>query len=280
MNNLKDKIALVTGASKGIGRETALALARNGCHVILTGRSKDLLTQLVQEINGLGRRSHAIAADLYYRTQVEDMCREALDVFGRVDVLVNNAGAHVGGRFEEIRIEDFENMVTLNLWPHIYTTKMLLPQMLERGEGHLVYLSSLAGLWGVGFSPAYSVSKFAIVGFAESLASQVWSSGVKVTVACPSFVKTQMVDSFQVVGTDKTRATFSRVRDWIASYYVMSPRRVAEKIIRSIRRDRFFLLTHPETRVLVWFKALFPGMLRRINSWATDLVLPRKTKRD
>jgi len=275
VRDLKDKIALVTGASQGIGRETALALARAGSHVILTGRSKTALDQSAQEIERLGRRSETIVADLSHRSHVEGMCRQALDAFGRIDILVNNAGAHSGGRLEEISIEDFEDMIALNFWSYIYTTKTLLPQMLERGEGHLVYISSLAGLWGVGFSPPYAASKFAIVGFAESLAAQVWSSGVRVTVACPGFVKTRMVDSYQVVGSDATRATFSRVRDWVASHYVMQPRPVAEKIVRTIRRNRFFLLTHPESRLLLWGKAMFPGFLMRVNSWATDRILPR-----
>jgi short-subunit dehydrogenase len=272
---LKNKIALVTGASQGIGRETALELARAGCPVLVTARSKPALEQTAQDIEGLGRRSQAIVADLSYRSQVEEMCHRAIDAFGRVEILVNNAGAQWGGRLEEMSIEDIESMIAVNLWPYIYTTKFLLPQMLERGEGHLVYLSSLAGVWGVGLSPPYVTSKFAIVGFAEAIAAQVRSSGIGVTVACPGFVRTQIIDSYQVIGGEATQAAFSRARHWVGSHYVMKPERVAEKIVRGIRRNRFFLLTHPESRLLLWSRAMFPGFLARINSWITDRVLPR-----
>lgn len=275
MKDLRDKIALVTGASRGIGRETALALARAGCHVVLTATSKPGVEETAREIERLGRRSQAIAADLSHRSQVEAMCHQALQSFGRVDILVNNAVTGGSARHEDISIEDWERMMAVNLWPHIYTTKLLLPHMLERGEGHLVHLSSLAGIWGPGLMLPYATMKFAIVGFAEALAAQVRSSGIGVTVVCPAFVKTQIFDSYAVAGSDEARAAVSRARDWIGSHYVMKPERVGQKIVRAIRRNRFFLLTHPETRLVLWGKALFPGFFARLNSWITDRVLPR-----
>ena len=275
MKYLKDKIALVTGASQGIGREIALALARAGCHVIVTARLKPDLEDTAQEIERLGRRAHVIAAELADRSQIEVMCRQALDVFKRVDILVNNAATRVSGRLEEISVEDWDRMIAVNLWSYIYTTKLLLPQMIERGEGHLVYLSSVAGFWGQGLMLPYATTKFANVGFAEALAAQIRSSGVGVTVVCPAFVKTQIFDTYRVVGSDETQASVSRAREWIRSHWVMPPERVAEKIVRAIRRNRFFLLTHPETRLLLWGKGIFPGFFARLNSWITDRLLPR-----
>ena len=275
MRELKDKIALVTGSSQGIGRETALALARAGCHVILTARSKPGLDETAQEIEKLGRRSQVIVAELSDRTQIEMMCHQGMDIFKRVDILVNNAAIQIIGRLEEIPIEDWDHMVAVNIWSYIYTTKLLLPQMIQRGEGHLVYLSSVAGFWGPGLMLPYATTKFATVGFAEALAAQVRSSGIGVTVVCPAFVKTKIFDSYRVVGSDEARATVSRIREWIRSHWVMQPEYVAEKIVKAIRRDRYFLLTHPETRLLLWGRAMFPGFFARLNSWITDRFLPR-----
>ena len=275
MRDLKDKIALVTGASQGIGRETALALVRAGCHLIITSRSKAGLEETAQEIEKLGGRSQIIVAELSDRSQIEVMCRQALDFFKRVDILVNNAATRVSGRLEEISVEDWDEIIAVNLWGYIYTTKLLLPQMIERGEGHLVYLSSVAGFWAPGLMLPYATTKFANIGFAEALAAQVRSSGIGVTVVSPAFVKTSIFDSYNVVGSDKTQASVSRTREWIRSHWVMHPERVGEKIVRAIRRNRFFLLTHPETRFFLWGRAMFPGFFARLNSWITDRVLPR-----
>lgn len=275
MRDLRDKVALVTGASRGIGRETALALARAGCDVAVNARSKPGVEQTAQEIERLGRRSRAIVADLSDRAAVEAMCNQAVDYFGRVDILVNNAVARVTGRLEEIAIEDWEPLIAVNVWAYIYTTRLLLPPMLERGEGHLVYLSSLAGLWGPGVMLPYATTKFAITGFAEALAAQVRSSGIGVTLVCPAFVKTHVLDSYSVAGSEEAQAAVSRAREWIRAHYVMEPERVGEKIVRAIRRNRFLLLTHPETRLVLWGRALFPELFVRLNRWITDRVLPR-----
>lgn len=274
MRDLKDSVALVTGAGSGIGRATALELARSGCDMVLNDLRAEALVEVERSIVSMGRRAVSIPADVSSRDQAEALCRRATEAFGRVDILVNNAGVGVTGRMEEMPLEDWEWIMGINVWAHIYTTRALLPQMLKRRQGHLVHVASGAGLLASGSLLAYSVTKFAVVGMAESLAAQLRSAGIGVTVVCPAHVRTGIVEAARYRGSEADVASnmsFGRK----AIERGMDPEVVARKIVKAIRKNRFLLLTHPWFRFVVLLRVLFPQSAVRVNAWFTDRLSPR-----
>jgi NAD(P)-dependent dehydrogenase (short-subunit alcohol dehydrogenase family) len=267
MKDLKEAIALVTGAGSGIGREIALELARQGCHVVVNDIAREGVERVAEEIRQLGRRALAIVADVSNASKVQGMCQQAIETLGRVDILVNNAGICICGRFEEISMEDWEKILRINLWASIYTTRALLPQMLKRGTGHIVYVSSGAGLFGTGLSAPYNTTKAGLVGFAESFAAQVRSRGIGVTLVCPAFVKTPLFQTVQIrINDSDTRDRFMHFKDRAYAHWSQSPRAVAQKVTWAIRKNRFLLITHWHAKVLLWLHTFFPQLYVRISA--------------
>lgn len=279
MKELKDSIALVTGAGSGIGRAIALMLARKGCHIILNDISRESCEQVAREVMVLGRESRVLIYDLTEKKEAEELCHKALGLFGRIDILVNNAGIAVSGRLEDIPLDDWDRIINLNLKAHIYITRLLVSQMIARGRGHIVNIASFAGVWGPGYLLPYATTKFGVVGFSEALAAQLYSAGVGVTVVCPMFVRTPLIKSVVVPGDAETQSSFSRASDRVYDYFCVTPERVARKVVRAIRRNRLFLVTHIGSYLIIWGRIFFPKTFYRINGWITDRILP-KPKRE
>ncbi|MBI2058344.1 MAG: SDR family oxidoreductase [Nitrospirae bacterium] len=274
MNNLTDSIALVTGAGSGIGRATALELARAGCHLVLNDIRRESLESVEKEIQAMGRRTLALVADVSVQEQAEGMCQAALKHFGKVDVLVNNAGVAVNGRIEDLPLEDWRWIMNINVWAHIYTVRSLLPHMLERKSGHLVHLASAAGLLAPSMLIAYNVTKFAVVGLAETLAADLHGTGVGVTVVCPAFVNTPIFKAARYAGSAPEQATMKQIGKQVLDRGI-PPEAVAAKIVKAIRKNRFLLLPHPWVRFAMWVRALFPQRAVAANSRLGQIVRSR-----
>lgn len=273
MKSLKEKVALITGSGQGIGRELALALAREGCHIVVNDRDQDKAVETVEEVRKQRVRAHSIIADVSQQSQAEAMCREAVKKMGRVDILVNNAALSKTGRIEDLTLPEWKEILEVNLWAHIYTTRALLPHMIQRGSGHFVHIASGGGLFSAGFLLPYGVSKFGVVGYAEALAAQVRSQGIDVTIICPGWTRTRVFDSYLVAGSEYTRETLHK---WAARMkpLCMKPERMAKKIVKAIRRRRFFVVTHWDVKVGVFLRMLFPRLALWLNATFTDRILP------
>lgn len=186
--------ALVTGASSGIGRALALRFAQAGAHLSLVARRTDRLEALAAEIRSLGREALVLPCDVAKREQVFTAAQRALERFGSVDVLVNNAGYGHHRRFLDWDLEDMERMMRVNYLGALYWTKALLPQMVQRHRGWIVFIASVAGKLGVPEESAYAASKFAMVGLAEALSLEVEDAGVHVLTVCPGTIRTEFFD--------------------------------------------------------------------------------------
>jgi NADP-dependent 3-hydroxy acid dehydrogenase YdfG len=196
MAALNGKSALVTGASKGIGRATALSLAREGADVVACATSGDLLEALKEEIELLGRRCLAQPCDVTQREECEHAARQAVTSFGRLDILVNSAGIGYSGAIVDSDPEDVELMLRVNVLGVYLMTRAVLPSMIQRGHGDIVNLGSVAG---VKYSPnfaAYSATKFAVRAFSEALRNEVQSHNIRVTLVHPGMTDTAFYDSF------------------------------------------------------------------------------------
>jgi NAD(P)-dependent dehydrogenase (short-subunit alcohol dehydrogenase family) len=188
---LTGKVALVTGASKGIGRAAALALAAEGAEVAVTARDQRALDSVVRELESRGVRGLAAPADAADEPDVERVRRRVLERFGRVDILVNNVGIARYAPFSELTLRDYDWMMNTNMRSTFLFTKAFLGPMVERGAGWVVFVASVSGLFGFPGETAYCASKHAQVGFAKALDREVSDKGVKVSVIAPGGVNTE-----------------------------------------------------------------------------------------
>jgi 3-oxoacyl-[acyl-carrier protein] reductase len=188
---LEGRTALVTGASKGIGRAVALALAREGAAVAVTARNARSLATLAEELRGRGARALAAPADAANEKEVERVRGSILGALGKVDILVNNVGIARYAPFADLTLADYDWMMNTNMRSTFLFTKAFLPPMVERGSGWVVFVASVSGLFGFPGETAYCASKHAQVGFAKALDREVSEKGVKVSVIAPGGVNTE-----------------------------------------------------------------------------------------
>ncbi len=190
ISDFTDRKVLVTGASSGIGRILCLELARRGADVALVARTESALDTLRQEIEDLGRRALVLPCDVADRARTEVTVQQALDTWGHIDMLVNNAGYGRHLLFEEWDLDDMDRLIDVNVKGSVYFTKLLLPQMLERGDGCIVFIASVAGKVSSPEESIYSASKHAIVGLADAVGMEVEDRGVYVLTVCPGAIDT------------------------------------------------------------------------------------------
>ncbi len=190
MPRLKDKVALVTGASRGIGHASSIALAREGATIIGTARTKKDLDALVAEVEKLGGKAKGIVCDVTKGADVAKCVSEAVSAFEKIDILVNNAG--IGGYrpFLDWTEEDYDRIMATNAKSTWLFCKEVIPHMLKQGGGNIVNLSSVAGLQGYPSEGIYCMSKFAQVALSQSLDREFYKQNIKVSLVCPGGVET------------------------------------------------------------------------------------------
>jgi short-subunit dehydrogenase len=242
LNESDRPVALITGASRGIGAATAQELALRGYRLVLAARSADELEDLAGELAAAGAPALPIPTDLRNIDEIRRLGRLALHQFGRVDALVHNAG--IGGAGPIARMVDDAALATIttNLLAPIELTRALLPQMLERRKGAIVFVASVAGHVGLPGSSVYSASKFGLRGFALALRREVKHRGVGVTIVSPGFIR-----------TDMTR--------WMGNFPRPGPAIVARAIANAIDRPRREIFVPGYYRPLVWIANLLPGLV-------------------
>jgi short-subunit dehydrogenase len=245
-------VTLVTGASRGIGAATARELARRGYALALAARSTGDLQALAAELNAAGRPALPIPTDMSEPEQVQRLARLALDHFGRVDALVNNAG--VGGNEQPVARLDgayVRSIMAVNLLAPIELTCALLPSMLERRRGAIVFVASVAGHIGLPGSTLYSATKFGLRGFAVGLRREVLRQGVSVTLVSPGFIDTDMTK-------------------WLRRFPKAPPERVARAIADALARPRREVVVPGYYRLAIWLERALPRL--------ADAALSRRGK--
>jgi 3-oxoacyl-[acyl-carrier protein] reductase len=193
VNSLAGKIAVVTGAGRGIGRAVACNLAECGCRVILIARTLAQLEQVQQEISKSGGKAIAIAADLTRDDEVQRLVEQSQHRFGPPDILINNAGWGKRASLVKVQPEDLDQTLRLNLRAPMILARSFVPAMIEKGEGVVINIGSISGKTGEANGAAYSASKFGLIGFTQSLYEEVREYGIKVAVILPGFVDTPLI---------------------------------------------------------------------------------------
>ena len=246
MTELKDKVVLVTGASSGIGWSTALAFGRRGARLVLLARRRDKLAELAQKLRALGTQALEFPCDVSDPAQAAPAVDKAVAAWGRVDVLINNAGINEHVRFAEQSLENMDRIVRTNVLGAMYVISAVLGPMLRQRRGHIINVASIAGWRGLPYMSVYCASKFALVGLTEALRAELYGSGVTLTAFCPGGVDTPMAQ--KVLTSPKLRA-FLRPK---------SPEDVAEKILRATLRRQPEVIYGEAPAAVVKLSKFFP----------------------
>ncbi len=247
MKHLLGAVAIVTGASSGIGKATALALARAGAHVALAARRAPLLQDVAREVEALGREALPIPTDVTVREQVHTLVEKTLERWGRVDILIANAGVYVRSPIRELDIADLEFSMAVNFYGSVYPVLAVLPHMLDQGQGHIVLVTSMDAKKGLPPDAPYVAAKFALAGFGDVLRQELHNTGVGVTVVFPGRVDTPLIANLKV--------------PWISAK--ISPEKVAKAIVKGIQRNKPEIIVPWQARLLLYAHVLSP----RLADW-------------
>ena len=226
----ENKVALITGATRGIGKEIALELAANGYDIAVNCRSiQDSLEEERKEIEAYGVRCEFVQADVANFEQCEAMVKDTIEKFGKIDVLVNNAGITKDGLIMRMKKEDFEAVIDINLTGTFNVTRNVIPYMIKQKSGRIINLSSVVGVAGNAGQTNYSASKAGVIGFTKSLAKEVASRNILVNAVAPGFID-----------TDMTKVLSDSVKEGINAQIPLrrmgSPREVA-KVVKFLASD-------------------------------------------
>jgi len=246
-DSLHGKTAIVTGASSGIGKATALALAEQGVRVALLSRSQDALEQVATGIRGLGREALVLPTDVTVQAQVQQAIAEVVRQWGRVDILIANAGAYYRCPVDRLDLEIIERSMAVNFYGGLYAILAVLPHMIERQSGHLVLVTSLDGRKGLPLDAPYVAAKFAMTGLGDCLRQELRGKGICTTTVLPGRVDTPLIDNLEV--------------PWISAK--IRPDTVARRIVRAILRQQPIVITPLTGR----FLCLVDAISSQVGDW-------------
>lgn len=266
--NFKGKVALITGASRGLGLLLARNLVMQGATVAICARDPEDLDQARMDLQQRGGTVHSSVCDLRDRNDVERMVAEVVAEFGRIDVLINNAGIITVGPLEEMTLDDFTDAMDSNFWSAVYATMAVVPHMRERGSGRIVNITSIGGKIPVPHLLPYSASKFALFGFSRGLRTELLKDGIIVTTVVPGLMRTGSPRNANFKGQNQREHAWFSIADSLPGLS-MDADRAAEKILNAAKRGEVEVTLTPHARVGAAMDALFPeftgGLLAAAN---------------
>lgn len=228
MENLQGKYALITGGGRGLGKATAIALAKEGVHVAITGRNKQSLVETVSQLRSYGVQASYAVFDIGNYEEVQSAVINLNKEFGLFDILINNAGIAAFGSMIDMDVDAWTAIINTNLLGTYYVTKAVLPQLIDKKQGDIINVSSTAGLNGAATTSAYSASKFGVIGFSDSLMREVRKYNIRVCTLMPSTIASDM--SIDLKLTDGNPET------------VLQPEDFAELIVANLKLPRRAML--------------------------------------
>jgi NAD(P)-dependent dehydrogenase (short-subunit alcohol dehydrogenase family) len=243
---------VITGATSGIGRETAREFARAGARIVVAGRRKERLQELVSEIKTKSGEALAVQTDVADQAQVERLIEKAEKHFGQISTLINNAGVGIAARFEEQSLEDFRRVMEINFWGTVYACKATVPRMRAQPTGGVIInVSSILGKRGVPFETAYCASKFALAGFSEALRTEVMSDGIDVSTIFPGAVESEIWQS-------AANKTGLEMPNFLPKF---PARELARVIVQDARFPQPEIVMALDAQVINFFSKLMPGVM-------------------
>lgn len=229
MENLKGRKAIITGGNRGLGKATALAFAKEGIDVAITGKSEKSLQETVAELKALGVNATYAVFNIGNYEEVQKGIKQIISNFGSVDILVNNAGVAAFGSLNEMQVDKWSEIIQTNVMGMYYVTKEVLPFLIDKNKGDIINVSSTAGLTGNANTSAYSASKFAVIGMSESLMKEVRKNNIRVCTLTPSTIASDMSIELGIANKDSEDS-------------VLQPEDFAELIVAGLKLPRRAML--------------------------------------
>ena len=252
--DLTNKVVLITGASSGFGQDAARLFAREGCKVVLAARRLDRLQALAAEIQNSGGEALAIPVDVSQPAEIEVMVQTALDLYERIDILFNNAGYGSVDWFENLEPKrNIDTIIRVNLIGTMLVTRAVLPNMLERGEGHIINMSSVAGLISAPLITTYSAGKYGVRAFTDALRREVAPLGIHVSGIYPGPARTEFGKNLE---STRSREKVNKLR-----YPHLTSEYVARRVVGAAKRPVRTLVIPWWFRIITTFDTLFPVMV-------------------
>lgn len=255
---MKNKVVIVTGASSGIGKALAERYHRAGSHTVLAARSTDKLKAIASEMDQIGEgETLCVSTDVSKQADCENLIAQTIEKFGRIDVLVNNAGISMRALVKDLEVSVIEQVMQINFFGTVYCTHAALPHLLK-SKGSIVGVSSIAGYRGLPARSGYSASKFAMHGFLESLRTELLESGVHVLVACPGFTASN-IRKVALTGDGSAQGDTP-----LKEQKLMTAEEVADRIFQSVARRKRTLVLTRQGKMTVLLNKLFPKFMDRM----------------
>ena len=268
---LKDKVVIVTGATSGIGEACAQVFGKEGAKVVVTGRSQSKLDMTLEKLAADGIEAIGILADAASESDNEKIAKETLRHFGKIDILINNAGISMRALFEDLDLEVFRKVMDTNFWGTVYATKFCLPEILKT-KGSIIGVSSINGYRGTPARTAYTASKYAMNGFFESLRTEVMKRGVHVLVASPGFTSSNIRNNALTAdGSVQGESPREEAK-------MMSAQEVAIEMLKAVLKRKRDLVLTGQGKLAVFLNKWIPGIMDGIvyNHMAKEKDSPFK----
>ncbi|GAA4119227.1 SDR family NAD(P)-dependent oxidoreductase [Nocardioides fonticola] len=276
MKNLADKVVVITGAGSGIGRALALNLAGKGAILALSDVDEAGLAETVDRAKAAGATEvRSDRLDVADRAAMTTYADAVADQFGRVNVVINNAGVALAGDFVDLAYDDIDWIIGINFWGVVHGTKAFLPHLIASGEGHLVNLSSLFGLLSIPGQSMYNASKYAVRGMTEAIREEMLIAGhnVGVTSVHPGGIKTAIARNARVSAKENKEATAKLFDKKLAR---MTPEKAAEIIVRGIEKNQARVLVGLDAHALHTFAKFTGSRYQDIVAQVSKKTLPAK----
>ncbi len=269
--DLEGKVAIITGSAGGLGKALAEAMSARGCYLVLADINVELLDETAAQLRGAGAQLDAKPLDVRDPAQVQALVEGAYHDLGRVDYLFNNAGINVCAELRDTTLEDWNQLIDVNLRGVIHGVHAAYPIMCEQGFGHIVNTASVAGLVPAAAEGAYAATKHAVVGLSSALRIEAETFGVQVSVVCPGLIDTPILESTKYVKFDPDAILK------IAPEKPMNARTAARLVLRGVDRNQFLIVMSVTAHVLSWFHRYAPNTSVRLGRIAIGMF--RKARR-
>jgi len=254
---MRDKVVLVTGASSGIGRATALQFTKSGSKLVIAARSEERLNETKKMIEEIGGEVLSVIADVSKEEDCKDLIAKSINHYGQLDVLVNNAGISMRATLEDLELSVLKQLMDVNFWGMVYCTKYALPHLL-RQKGSVIGVSSIAGYVGLPARTGYSASKFAMHGFLEALRTENLGNDLHVLIACPGFTESNIrKTALDASGSSQSESPRKEEK-------MMSADEVAKEIYNACKARKQTLVLTTEGKAAVFLSKFFPKTIQKM----------------